>query len=377
MLEQVRARLAREPVRVARACDRFGHPPMVRGGPSRKETGVPRPRILERIGASERHRTMRVDPRVRRVGYAPGLPANPRCREGESLNRVARATLVALLVAMLAVVGAVAPVAAAARVPRVVLVVGPVGGLTSFYRGLANEAASEASAAGAEVDQGLLPQRDLVGRAPRDQRRLDRRLPRPRQRLAEPVSRLPLPAHPERVRAEPLAGGDDSSHQYFGESSVDNVKLAPNAVVLLSHLCYASGNSEPGLRRGDAVDGHPARRQLRRRVHPRGRRGGRRRGPHGARLLRAPAPPQPGLDRADLARLAEQQRQHDDAHQRSARRASPSGSTRTARAAASTGRSCRRASAPTRCGPARPARSRAPPRASFGRRSRRRWSRWA
>ena len=40
------------------------------------------------------------------------------------------------------------------------------------------------------------------------------------------------------------------SHQYFGEASVDNVKLAPNAVVVLSHLCYASGNSEPGLPEG-------------------------------------------------------------------------------------------------------------------------------
>ena len=48
----------------------------------------------------------------------------------------------------------------------------------------------------------------------------------------------------------PVAGGDDSSHQYFGEASVDNVKLAPNAVVVLSHLCYASGNSEPGIAEG-------------------------------------------------------------------------------------------------------------------------------
>ncbi len=48
----------------------------------------------------------------------------------------------------------------------------------------------------------------------------------------------------------PVAGGDDSSHQYFGEASIDNIKLAPNAVVVFSHLCYASGNSEPGLPEG-------------------------------------------------------------------------------------------------------------------------------
>ena len=49
----------------------------------------------------------------------------------------------------------------------------------------------------------------------------------------------------------PVAGGGDDSHQYFGEASVGReVKLAKNAVVLLNHLCYASGNSEPGLPEG-------------------------------------------------------------------------------------------------------------------------------
>ena len=49
----------------------------------------------------------------------------------------------------------------------------------------------------------------------------------------------------------PTAGGGDYQHQYFGEASVaSEVKLARNAVVLLNHLCYASGNSEPGLPEG-------------------------------------------------------------------------------------------------------------------------------
>ena len=49
----------------------------------------------------------------------------------------------------------------------------------------------------------------------------------------------------------PTAGGGDYQHQYFGEASVGSqVKLARNAVVLLNHLCYASGNSEPGLPEG-------------------------------------------------------------------------------------------------------------------------------
>jgi hypothetical protein len=39
-----------------------------------------------------------------------------------------------------------------------------------------------------------------------------------------------------------------SSHKYYGEYYVDHyLNFAPNAVVILNRLCYASGNSEPGM----------------------------------------------------------------------------------------------------------------------------------
>ncbi len=38
----------------------------------------------------------------------------------------------------------------------------------------------------------------------------------------------------------------DYELKYYGEPSVSTLDLAPNAVVLLGHLCYASGSSEPG-----------------------------------------------------------------------------------------------------------------------------------
>ena len=43
------------------------------------------------------------------------------------------------------------------------------------------------------------------------------------------------------------ANAGDSNTKYYGEPYLANeIRLAPNAVVLLNHLCYASGNSEPG-----------------------------------------------------------------------------------------------------------------------------------
>ena len=38
----------------------------------------------------------------------------------------------------------------------------------------------------------------------------------------------------------------DYENKYYGEPYMAQLGLAPNALVILSHLCYASGNSEPG-----------------------------------------------------------------------------------------------------------------------------------
>ena len=43
------------------------------------------------------------------------------------------------------------------------------------------------------------------------------------------------------------AGAGDSNTKYYGEPSIATLGLAPGAVVILNRLCYASGNSEPGL----------------------------------------------------------------------------------------------------------------------------------
>lgn len=41
------------------------------------------------------------------------------------------------------------------------------------------------------------------------------------------------------------AAGNDNNTQYYGEDYMAQLGLAPNAVVMLNHLCYASGDSEP------------------------------------------------------------------------------------------------------------------------------------
>jgi flagellar hook assembly protein FlgD len=41
-------------------------------------------------------------------------------------------------------------------------------------------------------------------------------------------------------------GDGDYNNKYYGEPYVSTLKMAPGAIVILNHLCYASGNSEPG-----------------------------------------------------------------------------------------------------------------------------------
>ncbi len=54
---------------------------------------------------------------------------------------------------------------------------------------------------------------------------------------------------------DPATGADGTAHVYYGEAQVaSEIRFAPNAVVLLFHLCYASGNTEPGLPTGTLAD---------------------------------------------------------------------------------------------------------------------------
>ncbi|MGH2476527.1 MAG: hypothetical protein ACRDIL_14810, partial [Candidatus Limnocylindrales bacterium] len=42
------------------------------------------------------------------------------------------------------------------------------------------------------------------------------------------------------------AGNGDYNNTYYGEPYMASLDLAPGAIILLHHLCYAAGNSEPG-----------------------------------------------------------------------------------------------------------------------------------
>ncbi len=165
-----------------------------------------------------------------------------------------RRSLIGIAFAPLLALGLIVPGAAEARsttVPKVVVIVGPVGDVTSRYVARGQAAAEMARRYTPDVVEVLTPNATwpVVRHALQDASIVvylghgNGWPSRYRPALYPPTQ--------NGLGLNPVAGLDDVAHQYFGEAYLArDVRLAPNAVVVLSHLCYASGNSEPGLPEG-------------------------------------------------------------------------------------------------------------------------------
>ena len=170
--------------------------------------------------------------------------------------RRARVGLIASVLAILCSVAVVLPVAAApatgqAAAPRVVIIVGPSGASTDRYRAQAREAAVVARRFTSDVTELYSPnatwpavKHALQGASVVIYMGHGNGWPSPYRDALYPPTQNGFGLNPS-------ADGNDYQHQYFGEGPVAaQVHLAKDAVVLLHHLCYASGNSEPGVAEG-------------------------------------------------------------------------------------------------------------------------------
>ncbi len=169
---------------------------------------------------------------------------------GKAAQRVAlvrtRGVLIAVAAAIVAVTSSTAFAAPteAATPPKVVIVVGPAGSATSFYLSQAESYAAQARSYGATVYELYTPHATWA-----------------RVRSYSQGANLfiylghgngyPSPYGYSIYASDGLglnAADGSTSVAYFGEYYVENyIHLASNAVVILNHLCYASGDSEPGM----------------------------------------------------------------------------------------------------------------------------------
>jgi hypothetical protein len=166
-------------------------------------------------------------------------------------NVPSRRLLTAVLAAALCI-ATVAPAVAIAGPPvRVAVIVGPVGEATQRYRERAEAAAREAERWTSDVVRVYSPnatwsaaRRAMQGASIVIYLGHGNGWPSPYRSSLYPPTQ-------DGLGLNPVAGVDDEAHQYFGEAYIARaVHLAPGAIVLLHHLCYASGTSEPGRLEG-------------------------------------------------------------------------------------------------------------------------------
>ena len=136
------------------------------------------------------------------------------------------------------------------RGPKVVLIVGPAGAATPYYRQLADQAAAAAAKLTPNVVRVYSPDATwehvkaaLQGASVVVYLGHGNGWPSIYRSSLYPPTQNGFGLNPHEGAAD--------AHQYFGEDKIGSeIKLAPNAVVIFSHLCYASGNTEPGLAEG-------------------------------------------------------------------------------------------------------------------------------
>jgi hypothetical protein len=137
------------------------------------------------------------------------------------------------------------PVAAAG--PKVVIVVGPTNGATATYLARAKVIAAQARSLGASVTEVYTPKATWarVSAAAQGAKLfvyLGHGSGSPSPYTFDPSKSDGLGLNPT------LDSGTTSPVKYYGEALIaSTIRFAPGAVVLLSHLCYASGSGEPGM----------------------------------------------------------------------------------------------------------------------------------
>ncbi|MGZ6339554.1 MAG: cell wall-binding repeat-containing protein [Candidatus Limnocylindrales bacterium] len=171
------------------------------------------------------------------------------------MRQIALALVASLIVALASLVPGSPATIHAATSPKVVIVVGPVEGTTPSYRSDAEAAAAAARRYTDNVITIYSPNATWAAVKPLLQGAslviyLGHGNGFPSPYFSGSALVPPSPYPQDRVDGMGLnttAGAGDSNTAYVGELTLrSEVRLAPGAVVILSHLCYSAGQSESG-----------------------------------------------------------------------------------------------------------------------------------
>jgi hypothetical protein len=131
--------------------------------------------------------------------------------------------------------------------PKIVFIVGATHGTTQRYREYADAAAAVASEYTSNVVKVYSPNATWAAVKAAIQGANVVVYMGHGNGFPSPYRTSPWPYSQNGFGLNAVAGQGDHNNTYYGEQYIGNeVKLARNALVILNHLCYASGNSEPG-----------------------------------------------------------------------------------------------------------------------------------
>ena len=174
------------------------------------------------------------------------MPVTPSGAQRASLHRSARLTIISIAFALIAAIAANHPSPASAAGLKVVIVVGPAGSNTANYITNAKRYAAQARSYGANVVEIYSPN------ATWSKVKAEAQGAKVLMYLGH-GNGYPSPYgafdsyNRDGMGLNHTAGAGNSNVQYLGEYYMAAYQhLAPNAVVILNRLCYASGNSEWG-----------------------------------------------------------------------------------------------------------------------------------
>ncbi len=174
-------------------------------------------------------------------------------------SRRIRSLLTSVLAALLlATTATVTAPEVQAATHRVVIVVGPVGSATASYKAGARKLAEQARSYGASVTKVFSP--NATWSRVRAAAKGANLLIYLGHGNGWPSVHAPFAAtSKDGMGLNRTAGAGNRNTKYYGETYMATLGLAPNAVVVLNRLCYASGNNEWGA-------GNPTKSTARKRV---------------------------------------------------------------------------------------------------------------
>ena len=160
-----------------------------------------------------------------------------------------RRSAVLVVLSLVAALGAFAPAAAAAETvaPKIVIIVGATHGATAKYRDNADQIYAEAikhtpnvvkvyspNATWSAVKSAVVGANVVIylGHG---------------NGWPSPYTYDPNYTTKDGFGLNAVAGQGDHNNKYYGEPYIEQLDFAPGALIYLFHLCYAAGNSEPGM----------------------------------------------------------------------------------------------------------------------------------